>query len=53
MSQELMVTKKRRTRPRRTIPPPLPGSPEMLATALFELPASHVWVFLGGKSFRD
>ena len=44
---------KKSTRPRRPVPPPLPGSPERLAKALLELPESHKWVFMKGKSFRD
>ena len=39
-------------RSRRTIPPPLPASPEMLAKALFELPERHTWRFLKGRSLR-
>lgn len=41
------------TRPRQEMPPPIRESPEVLATALFNLPEDHVWIFMKGKSFRD
>ena len=44
---------RKRTRPRRAMPPPLPVSPEDLAKALLELPEDHAWVFMKGKAFRD
>lgn len=44
---------RKRTRPRRTMPPPLPAGPEELAKALIELPEDHTWVFMRGKAFRD
>ena len=53
MNRKPQVKKRRRTRPRRPLPPPLPASPEMLAAALFELSESHEWKFLNGKSLRD
>ena len=46
-------TDKKKTRPRRPVPPPLPASPEELAKALLELPENHTWIFMNGKSFRD
>ena len=44
---------RKRMRPRRQMPPPIRDSAEVLATAFFSLPESHVWVFMKGKSFRD
>ena len=40
-------------RPRRPVPPPVLASPERLVEALLELPESHNWLFMNGKSFRD
>ena len=51
--RRMQVVTKKRTRPRRLMPPPIVGSPEVLAEALFSLPESHIWVFMKGKSFRD
>ena len=53
MNRLPLIKKRRRTRPRRPIPPPLPASPEMLAAALLELSESDEWTFLNGKSLRD
>ena len=44
---------KKRRRPRRPVPPPLLASPERLVKALMELPETHTWIFMKGKSFRD
>ena len=44
---------RKKARPRRPVPPPLPASPERLAKALLELPEIHTWVFMEGRSFRD
>lgn len=44
---------KKRTRPRRAMPPPITDSAEVLAEAMFRLPQTHTWVFMRGKSFRD
>ena len=35
------------------MPPPITDRAEVLADALFSLPARHTWVFMKGKSFRD
>ena len=47
------ITKRKRTRPRRVMPPPITGSAEVLADAVFSLPERHTWIFMKGKSFRD
>ena len=44
---------RKRRRPRRPVPPPLLASPEWLVKALMELPETHTWVFMKGKSFRN
>ena len=44
---------KKRTRPRRVLPPPITASAEVLAEALFNLPQRHAWIFMKGKSLRD
>ena len=49
----VQITVRRRTRPRRILPPPIVDSAEVLARALFSLPQRHTWVFMRGKSFRD
>ena len=51
--RRIRSTTKKGTRPRRRMPPPIAGSPEVLAEALFSLPQRHTWVFMKGKSFRD
>ncbi|MYC05574.1 MAG: hypothetical protein F4X57_00055 [Chloroflexi bacterium] len=51
--QPVQIVFKKSTRPRRTLPLPVDRSAETLAAALFDLPESHTWVFMKGKSFRD
>ena len=50
---QTQVTIKKKTRPRRIMPPPITDRAEVLADALFSLPTRHTWVFMKGKSFRD
>ena len=44
---------RRNGRLRLPVPPPVLASPERLVEALLELPESHNWLFMNGKSFRD
>ena len=51
--QGVQIARRRSTRPRRALPPPINYSAQVLAKAMFSLPEHHTWVFMRGKSFRD
>ena len=51
--QRPQIIIRKRTRPRRVLPLPIVSTPEVLAEALFNLPQSHTWIFMKGKSLRD
>ena len=51
--RRVQITRRKSTRPRRALPPPINDSAEVLARAVFSLPEQHIWVFMKGKSFKD